>query len=88
MAGIFSDLPPVSTLFSKRSSLTPQPLNGIMIAMRFLKLSNQTVYLILCGLFLTCLVVADTIGAKLFTIGPIHWVLPGNIAINIPRRLL
>ncbi|MCA9806683.1 MAG: VUT family protein, partial [Cyanobacteria bacterium HKST-UBA06] len=46
-------------------------------------LNRHQLYAILCALFVTCLVVADIIGSRLFELGP--WTIAG---VSVPTLLL
>lgn len=56
--------------------------------LKLAKLDHQTMFAILVALFVTCLVVADTIGSKLIQIGPLQLALPGQVKLLTPSYLL
>lgn len=50
--------------------------------------SSQTVFTILCALFITALVIADIIGSKLFAVGPLEVSLAWLPFLGIPKLVI
>jgi queuosine precursor transporter len=52
------------------------------------RINSYNLFSLLCGLFVTALIVSDIIGAKLFTLGPVDLYLPGIPQYRIPSLLM